>query len=169
MSGKHGRGRLHVEAWEIDLVKQVAHAYRADQEELEAELFRRLTELKVKHKARARDWKAYLARSLYNAANRFVRDQNIRDRRIRSLEIEDEDQAPASILDFLPAPEEPLDLRIDLSRLRNEMSPQLRDLWDLLVEEQGNISAVAKKLGRPRKTVDYWLQKLKRFLKNRTL
>jgi DNA-directed RNA polymerase specialized sigma24 family protein len=169
VSEEHGRGRLHVEAWEINLVKQVAHAYRADQEELEAELFRRLTELKVKHKARARDWKAYLARSLYNAANTFVRDQKIRDRRIQSLEIEDEDQAPASMLDLLPAPAEPLDLRIDLGRLRNEISPQLRDLWDLLVEEQGNISAAAQKLGRPRKTVDYWIQKLKTFLKNRAI
>jgi DNA-directed RNA polymerase specialized sigma24 family protein len=169
VSEQHGRGRLHVEAWEINLVKQVVHAYRADQEELEAELFRRLSEMKVKHKARARDWKAYLARSLYNAANTFVRDQNIRHRRIQSLEIEDEDQAPASLLDLLPAPEEPLDLRIDLCRLRNEMSPQLRDLWDLLVEEQGNISAAAKKLGRPRKTVDYWIQKLKTFLKNRAI
>lgn len=169
MSGKHDGGRLHVEAWEINLVKQVAHAYRSDSEELEAELFRRLAGLKVKHKARARDWKAFLARSLYNAAKNFVRDQDLRERKIQSLEIEDEEGTPASRLDFLPAPEEPLDLRIDLSRLREEMSPQLRDLWDLLVEEQGNISAAAKKLGRPRKTVDYWIQKLKTFLKNRPI
>jgi DNA-directed RNA polymerase specialized sigma24 family protein len=170
VSGKHGRGRLRVEAWEVDLVKQVAHAYRSDREELEAELFSRLTQLKANHKeAWARDWKSYLARSLYNAANNFVRDQELRDSRIQSLEIQHEDDAPASLLDLLPAPEEALDLRIDLSRLRNEMSPQLRDLWDLLVEEQGNVSATAKKLGRPRKTVDYWIQNLKRFLKNRAL
>jgi DNA-directed RNA polymerase specialized sigma24 family protein len=165
VSRGQGRGRLQVEAWEIDLVKQVAHAYRSDREELEAELFRRLTELKVKHKARALDWKSYLARSLYNAANNFVRNQELRESRIQSLEIQHEDDTPASLLDFLPAPEEALDLRIDLSRLRNDMSPQLHDLWDLLVEEQGNVSAAAKKLRRPRKTVDYWIQKLRSFLK----
>jgi DNA-directed RNA polymerase specialized sigma24 family protein len=169
VSAEHGPSRLHVDAWEIDLVRQITHAYRSDHEELEAELFRRFTELKVKHKARATDWKAYLARSLYNAANRFVRDQNTRDRRLQSLEIEDDEHAGASMLDFLPAPDEPLDLRIDLCRLREEMSPQLRDLWDLLVEEQGNVSAAAKKLGRPRKTVDYWIQKLKTFLKNQAI
>ena len=169
MSGEHDAGRLRIEAWEIDLVKQVAHAYRSDREELEAELLKRLLQLKVKHKARARDWKAFLARSLYNVANNFVRDRDLRERRIQSLETEDEYHPPASLLDLLPAPQEPLDLRIDLYRLREEMSPQLRDLWDLLVEEEGNVSAAARKLGRPRKTVDYWIQNLKTFLKNRMI
>ena len=167
MSGKHDRGRLQVEPWELGLVKQVAHTYRTDREELEAELFRRLTEIKVKHQSRAREWKAFLARSLYNAANNFVRDQNLRERRIQSSEIKDVEHGTASMTDFLPAPEEPLDLRIDLARLREEMSPELRDLWDLLAEEEGNISATAKRLGRPRKTVDYWIQKLKTILKDR--
>jgi DNA-directed RNA polymerase specialized sigma24 family protein len=169
VSGKHDRGRLDVDAWEIDLVNQVAHAYRTDREELVAELFRRLAKLKVKHKAKAWNWKAYLARSLYNAAKNFVRDQNLRHTRIQSLESEDEDDTAVSTLDFLQAPEEPIDLRIDLARLREEMSPELRSLWDLLVEEQGNISAVAKKLRRPRKTIDYWIQKLKTFLKKRPM
>ena len=169
MSGKHDRGRLPIEAWEVDLVKQVAHAYRADREELKAELFRRLTEIKIKHKARARNWKSFLARSLYNAANNFVRDQHLRDLRVLSLDMGAEHDTPYSALDLLAAPEEPLDLRIDLSRLRQEIAPQLRDLWDLLVEEEGNVSAAAKKLGRPRKTIDYWIQKLRTFLKNRPI
>jgi DNA-directed RNA polymerase specialized sigma24 family protein len=169
VSGEHDAGRLQVEAWEIALVKQVLHGYRADRKELEAELFRRLIVLKTKHQSRARNWNAYLARSLYNAANNFVRAENFHTRRIHSLEMEDEEGAAASMPDFLPAPEEPLDLRIELSRLRQEMSPPLRHLWDLLVEEDGNISAVAKKIGRPRQTVDYWFQKLKTFLKNRPI
>lgn len=169
MAGNHGADRLRVEAWEIDVVKQVVHAYRTDSEELEAELFRTLVELKIKHQRRARDWKAFLARSLYNAAKNFVRDKNLRESKIQSLEPDDVEDAQPSLVELLAAPDEPIDLRIDLASLRAAMSPQLREVYDLLSEEQGNISGVAKRLGRPRKTVDYWVQKLKEFLKNQAL
>jgi hypothetical protein len=79
-----------------------------------------------------------------------------------------EDSAPG-LADLLAAPEEPIDLRIDLATLREEVSPQLRHLWDLLVEEHWNVSAVARKLGRPRKSLDYWVGRLRQLLKNRDL
>ncbi len=169
MGGKHGKGRVQVEAWETEVVKQVAHGYRTDREELEAELFRRLLELKIKHEARARDWRAFLARSLYNAANNFVRNRSLRESKMQSLEPENIDDAPPALADLLTAPEEPIDLRIDLARLREEISPRLRQVWDLLIEEQGNVSAVARKLGRPRKSLDYWIGKLRQLLKDRAL
>jgi hypothetical protein len=147
VGGTSGKGRLQVEGWEMEVVKQVAHAYRTDREELEAELVRRLVELKIKHQARARDWRAFLARSLYNAANNFVRTRNLRESKMQSLESDDIEDAPRALADLLAAPEEPIDLRIDLARLREELSPQLRHVWDLLIEEHGNISAVARKLG----------------------
>src|SRR5260370_30655702 len=101
----------------MEVVKQVAHAYRTDYEELEAERLRRLVELKIKHQARARDWRAFLARSLYNAAKNFVRDKDRRERKMQSLEPDDlEDAAPAPA-DLLAAPEDSIDLRIDLARL----------------------------------------------------
>jgi DNA-directed RNA polymerase specialized sigma24 family protein len=161
------KGRLHVEIWEMEVVKQVAHVYRTDYEELEAELFRRLVKLKIKHQARARDWRAFLARSLYNAAKNFVRDRAVREGRMRSLEVDNVDDAPPALEDLLVAPEESIDLRIDLTGLREELSPQMQRLWDALVEEQGNISAVARKLRRPRKSLDYWVGKLRRLVKNR--
>jgi DNA-directed RNA polymerase specialized sigma24 family protein len=167
VAGEHDEGRLRVEEWEKDVVNQVVHAYRTDAEELEAELFRRLVDLKIKHKARARDWKAFLAQSLYNAAKNFVRDKNLRESKIQSPEIENEEDPSASLMDLLPAPEEPIDLRIELSRLREAVPPELRPLWDLLIEEHGNISAIAERLGLPRKTVDYWIHKLKQLFKNR--
>jgi len=166
---EHGRGRLRVEPWEVAIVKQVTRAYRTDQEELEAELLKRLLELKSKHQSRARDWKSFLARSLYNAANNFVRDQRLRLTRTQPLEVETEEQRGASADQVLAAPAAQIDLRIDLVTLWGELSPELRELWTLLFEEGGNVSAVAKRLGRPRKTVDYWISKLKRFLKNRAI
>ena len=153
----------------MEVVKQVAHAYRTDYEELEAELLGRLVELKIKHQARARDWRAFLARSLYNAANNFVRNKRLRESRMQSLEPDDVEDAAPGLADLLAAPEEPFDLRIDLASLREEVSPQLRHLWDLLVEEHGNISAVARKLGRPRKSLDYWIGKLRQLRENRDL
>lgn len=153
----------------MEVVKQVAHAYRTDCEELEAELLGRLVELKIKHHARARAWRAFLARSLYNAANNFVRDKHLRESKMRSLESDDVEDAPPALADLLAAPEEPIDLRIDLAWLREEISPQLRHLWDLLIEEHGNISALARRLRRPRKSLDYWIGKLRQLLKERAL
>ena len=51
------------------------HGFRTDHEELEAELFKRLLELKINHQLNAKNWKSFLATSLslYNAANNFVR------------------------------------------------------------------------------------------------
>jgi hypothetical protein len=167
VGGKHGKGGVQIDVWELELVKQVMYAYRTDREELEAELLGRLLELKIKHQARAQDWKAFLARSLYNAANNFVRNKNWRESRIQSLELDDTEGPHLGLADLLAAPEEPIDVRIDLARLREEMSPQLRQLWDLLIEEHGNISAIARKLGRPRKSLDYWVGKLRQLLKDR--
>jgi DNA-directed RNA polymerase specialized sigma24 family protein len=165
---KYGR-RLSVEPWEVKVVKQVVHAYRTDHEELEAELFKRLLDLKLKRHAQVRDWKAFLARSLYNAANNFLRDRNLRECRIYPLERDDEDDAPASLARIIAAPEETIDLRIDLSTLLKQLSPELRVLWDVLVTEEGNVSAAAKRLGRPRKTLEYWIKKLRSSLKSRGL
>jgi DNA-directed RNA polymerase specialized sigma24 family protein len=167
VSGTDGKGRFQVAVWEIEVVQQVVHAYRTDHEELEAELLRRLVELKIKHQARVRDWRAFLARSLYNAANNFVRNRRLRESRMQSLEPDDVLDATPALADLLAAPEEPVDLRIDLARLREEISPELRQLWDLLIEEQGNVSAAARKLGRPRKSLDYWIGKLRQLLKDR--
>jgi DNA-directed RNA polymerase specialized sigma24 family protein len=164
---EHDKGRLRVEPWEATIVKQVVRAYRTDEEELEAELLKRLLELKLKHQSRARNWKSFLARSLYNAANNFVRERRARETRTRPLETEEEDQHGSSLDYTFAAPEEPIDLRVDLATLWEEIPPRLRDVWSLLLEEEGNASAVAKRLGRPRKTVEYWIHKLRRFIKDR--
>lgn len=151
----------------MEIVKQVAHVYRTEREELEADLFKHLLELKTTRQREVRNWKSFLARSLYNAANNFVRDERHRRRKSRSLAAEDEGEDKLSLVQVLAAPPEPVDLRIDVASLWREMAPELRDLWALLLEEAGNTSAVAKRLGRPRKTVEYWIQKLRRFLKRR--
>ena len=56
-----------------------------------------------------------------------------------------------------------------LPKVWNALPPDKRKLWQLLFEEEGNISAVAKRLRRPRKTVEYRIQKLETFIKDRGL
>lgn len=167
MLQKESTGRLTVEAWEVRVARQVVRSYRTDQEELEAELFKRLLELKSRHRSRARNWKSFLAKSLYNSANNFVRHQRLLLKVTVAAQLEEAEREEPSLHRPLAAPQEQIDLRVDLVRLWGEMTPALRTLWLLLVYEGGNVTAVAKRLGRARKTVDYWISKLRRFLRSR--
>ena len=64
------------------------------------------------------------------------------------------------------APESENNLRLEIGHV---LFVDLVGYSKLLIEEQGNISAVARKLGRPRKSLDYWIGKLRQLLKNRIL
>jgi DNA-directed RNA polymerase specialized sigma24 family protein len=135
----------------------------------EGELLRRLLIIKIKHRFRARNWKAYLARSLYNAAKNFARDRNRQKKNLAKLKGIDERDESFSMRDVLAAPEESIELRADLLKVWQELPPDLRALWDVLVTEQGNVSAAARKLGRQRKTVEYWITKLRHFIERREI
>ena len=137
----------------------------------QAELLARLAGLKAKRPEGIENWQAFLAHSLYNAAKNFLRHEDMLRRRFRSLDWQgdvDEDRRP-SLEEMLAASEEPIELRLDLPKVWKALPPEMRKLWQLLFEEEGNTSSVAKRLGRPRKTVEYWIQKLKTFLKDRGL
>src|SRR5438045_1022326 len=86
MQREHRRHRLRVEDWELRIIKQVVKAYRTEREELQAELFERFLMVKRNDQRRARNWKCFLARSLYNAANNFVRNRSMRRMKMRSIE-----------------------------------------------------------------------------------
>jgi hypothetical protein len=64
--------------------------------------------LKIKHQARARDWRAFLARWLYNAAKNFVRNKDLRESKMQSLETDaTEDTHPAHHLCHRSGPPPP--------------------------------------------------------------
>ncbi len=153
------------------MATRIAGSYRPGDEELAAELLKRLVELKAKKFTGIKNWQAFLARSLYNAAKNFIRHEDLLRRHITTFETEDKTDAGVSALlkRNLAVPEEPLDWRVDLHRVWKALTPEMRELATLLFEEEGNTSSVAKKLGRPRKTVEYWIQRLRTFLRNRGL
>jgi DNA-directed RNA polymerase specialized sigma24 family protein len=166
--GEHGGGRLRVAEWEKDLAKRIAGKFRRGDKDLEAELLARLIELKARDLVNIQDWQAFLARSLYNAAkNFFRREDRLRATFITVQRKTDEDDQLLSLEATCPAPEESIDLRFDLTKVWETLSPEMRELWGLLVEEGGNASRIARRLSRPRKTVVYWIQKLRAFLKER--
>lgn len=171
MSGERGDRRLGVETWEMELAKRIAGSFRPGDEDLAAELLKRLVELKAKKLEAIRDWQAFLVQSLYNAAKNFIRHEDVLRRHARSLGFGGKagEDRPSWPEERLVAPEERIELRLDLPRVWEALTPEMRELWRVLFEEEGNTTSVAKRLGRPRKTVEYWTQKLKAFLKDRGL
>jgi DNA-directed RNA polymerase specialized sigma24 family protein len=166
VSGKHDNDRLRVETWEIVMAKRIAGTFRARDEELAAVLLARIAELKIKTPSRVRKWQAYLAQALYNAAKNFIRHEDVLRARFKSFELTaPQGDRPVSLEEILRAPTDSIDLRLDLNQVRNSLSPEMRTLWELLVDHRGNISSVAKALGRPRKTVDYRVQQLRALFK----
>jgi hypothetical protein len=72
-----------IEPWEFDLIRKVARAFRTtEREDLEAELARKTLQLKRKEPTEIRDWKAYLAKFLFNKASNWIRDSRVKENKI---------------------------------------------------------------------------------------
>jgi DNA-directed RNA polymerase specialized sigma24 family protein len=168
VSGEHDDGRLRVEEWEMEMARRIAGSFRRTDEELRAVLFVRLAELKAKTRNDIRDWRGFLAQSLYNAAKNFVRHEDVIRGRQQSLDFVEDGNESSSLLEQLAAPPEPEE-QFRFSDIRKRLTPEMRELADLLMENEGNVSAVAAALDRPRKTVDYWIAKLRTLLRKRGL
>lgn len=139
-----------VEDWELCLVKQVCSVFRTlNRDELEAELERKLWILKTRAPSGVRNWRAYLAKFLYNKAHNFVRDERSRFRREAAL---------AKALSVTQSREEPPEHSTDLW---DALSPEDRELCLQLVELGGNQSRVAERLGIHRNTVRARLQRIR--------
>lgn len=171
---RHGVRRkfVRIEQWEIEMAAGIARSLKTSLEpdDLEAELLGRLLELKQAKPAAVRDWRGFLARSLYNAATDLQRRWNVRHKGTVSLDepLSGEEQADV-LADTLAAPEESIGLGIDLAEAMKELPPELRELWFLLVEEDGNGSSLARRIGRPIRTVAFQIGKIRAHLEKRGL
>lgn len=158
-----------IEAWELDLVRKVAQAFRdCEHDELAAELASRLLELKSNPPIGIRNWRAYLAKFLYNKASNIVRNWRLRDSRSIPFDQpkESDDDPIMSSLDTLLAHDSrPEKLRQEFSGAWESLAPELRELWEVLVEEKGRQGAAAKRLGKHRNTVALWLRQIREVLK----
>jgi len=150
----------------MELIEKVAWRFdTTERDELTAELARTLLQLKAGLGRDVRNWKAYLAKALLNRANTWVDNQRRQRRLVPILEPDDNPSTPSISEEDLPAHVQPPDLPAAFAQLWRELDPELRRLWQLLLEEEGNQVAVAKRLGKHRNTVRLWVGRIHEALK----
>ena len=159
---RHRHVQAQVQEWELELLRKVASAFDTpDRQELEAELSRKLLELKAKDLSHVRNWPAYLAKFLYNKASNWVRDM----RALKKRTADDPDALPAA-LELNPeiSLDQAAELRLAFAEAWRSLDPKLRRVWAILVEERGNQVRVATRLGVHRNTVRLWMGKIRQIL-----
>lgn len=162
-----GRHALRVEAWELEMIAKVASAFRtSDREELEAELARKLCELKSRAPSGIRDWKRYLAKFLYNKASNIIQSWRTHQIKEQSYEISDEIDFLSDPLDRLACTALDWDTALNFDCIWQHLDPELRRFWQVLLEEGGNQTSVAKRLNKHRNTVKLWIKNIRMLLEN---
>jgi RNA polymerase sigma factor (sigma-70 family) len=172
----HTGKRNDLDRWEIELTQSIASRYMGQmgQDDLSSELCLFLIKLKQKKLSVTKNWKAYLAKSLLRRADRIVRSWSNRQKRTISLDalvdvhLSGDGQSEEICLEDILYEKEEDNMQLEsLMSAYNELNPEEKKLWDLLIKEEGNISQVAQEIGKPRKTVDYHIQKLRGLLRSK--
>ncbi|MBI5244048.1 MAG: sigma-70 family RNA polymerase sigma factor [Elusimicrobia bacterium] len=158
--------RTEIEPWELDLIRSIASRYsnQVDPDDLAGELSAFLLRFKGKNVKMA-DRKAYLTKSLLRRADRIANAWKRRRDRDVSLEslVSDGDE-DIRLENLLSAEDADTTVLDGLLSIYEQLPREQRRLWDLLIEEDGDTAKVARRLGRPRTSVDYHIQKLRRLL-----
>ena len=168
MSVKRKTHAHTIENWEMELATKIARTYPyfPQWSDLEAELFCKLASLKSKKRKEIKDWKGFLAKSLLNFARDYIRRCKFGQHLFQSIEDLNQNEE-FSLEDTIPHPGDSPESGIDVKLAFESLSPDLQQLWLLLMEESGNQVRVAARLGKPRTTVKYWIDILKRSLTKR--
>ncbi len=159
-------------SWEVLLVKRVVRSFRTrERDELEAELFARLLELKSRVPSNIQNWERYVARFLFNKATNVVRNWRAWEQRIVPAFEDLESSAGGALLikEKEALGYEDTERRRIILETWSELGPKFRNLWLLLVEANGNRQLVSKRLGRHRNTVRLWIDYIRERLTERGL
>ena len=145
------------------MARGIARSFKTFEQfdDLEAEVLLKLAELKSRQPAHAEDWKSFLATALFNAAKDCIRKHRNWAKRSQSLEGSDnkEEAGNRTWEDQLPSHSEAdPDFLIQWEPAWAELDSELKNLWQILMEEEGSITNTALRLGLPRKTVEYWVK-----------
>jgi DNA-directed RNA polymerase specialized sigma24 family protein len=155
MRGPEDRRRAATEVTpqELGLIAKVARAFRTtDRDELQADLARRLLDLKRKPRSHIRDWNAYLAKFLYNKASTWVQTQRRLERRVRSLDESDPENTDEPIAEPRDSADTDSSQSLAFATVWADLGPELQQFWTVLIEEGGNQSKAADRLGIHRNT-----------------
>ena len=127
----------------------------------------KLFQLKEGPQRGIRNWRLYVTKFLYNKASNFVRNQ----RRERKQFPFDELTHSSEIRSFSIGQSQssfcfqgPIGFSLEFAGLWDQLNPALRHLWILLLQENGNQTRLAKRLGKHRNTIRSWLHEIERAL-----
>ena len=145
------------------MVRGIARSFKTFEQfdDLEAELLMKLADLKSSQPDHVEDWKSFLAVALFNAAKDCIRKYRNWTKRAQSLESQDnkEDIGNQTWEDRVPGQSEAdPDFLIEWEPAWADLDPELKNLWQILMEEEGSITNTALRLNLPRKTVEYWIK-----------
>ncbi len=136
-----------------------------ERDELIADLNVHLLRLKRRRIGVIRNWKAFLWRALHNKALNWIRDERAREQRLVSLDSPIETSGERTLQDVISASDLPDDSRRQFSRALAQLPADLKEVLQMLLEENWNQSAVARRKHVHRNTVRVWVNKLKRALR----
>jgi DNA-directed RNA polymerase specialized sigma24 family protein len=161
-----GSDQLVVEPWELDLVRMAAARIRTtDREELVSELTLHLLHVKREHKSRVRHWRAYLKASLHNRAVNWIRDRQRQQAGVIELDAAGGEEEPRMTANLLGSSEPGPDNRVAFGAAWDALGPNLQNLWEALIQENGNQTRVAKRLKLHRNTVRLWIRRIQDVMK----
>jgi len=167
MRGPRNRyhSRAEIEPQEFELIAKVAQAFRTtEREELQAELARRLLDLKRNLNPAIRNWNAYRAKFLYNKASDWVDAERRRERRTPSLDAAATDDSARRIPEPREKEKGAPTLPLALTDLWGQLGPELKRFWIVLAEEDGNQSKAARRLNIHRNTARQWRSRILQIL-----
>jgi hypothetical protein len=143
-----------IELWELELVGKIAKAFRTtEREELEAELARKLCELKSKKLCGIQHWRGYVAKFLYNKASNIVRSWRLREKMQQT-----QGNLPES---RIPRVWEDRDLAFDFDQVWRTLDPERQKFWQILLMEKGNQAKTARRMGKHRNTIGLWSKRIR--------
>jgi RNA polymerase sigma factor (sigma-70 family) len=157
---------LNLELWELELVRRTAARIRTlERDDLESELALHLIRVKRRQRARAHLWKAYLTTALRNKAANWIRDRQRHERSVTHLDASVTNDESMARAEFLGSSEAGHDLRTAFAAVWDELSPEVRELWQILMQEDGNQVQAARRLRKHRNTVRAQIRRIRETLR----
>ena len=155
-----------LEDWEYMLVRSVAARIRTtEREDLESVLAIHLLEIKTRFGTSARNWRAFATTSLRNKASNWIRDRQLLEGRLVSLEPKGtEDSREVGADERSPRADGDATVTLAVHLARAELGHHLTAVWDVLVEANGNQVEAARRLRVHRNTIRLWLRKIRNTL-----
>jgi len=156
----------NLDLWELELVRRTAARIRTfERDDLESELALHLIRVKRRHRANAHHWKAYLTSALRNKAANWIRDRQRHERFVTHLDASAANDEPMARAEFLGSSEAGHDLRTAFASVWDALGPELRELWQILMQEDGNQVQAARRLRKHRNTVRAQIRRIRETLR----